>query len=86
MRDALPMGDTQWISPLFSSSCLSFFCLAAAAGTAADAGTAGDRELSEGKFAESNTFGEFSSDLAVGYFAMCGERFLGRPRVSTRSF
>jgi len=32
--------------------------LAAAAGTAVDAG--GDRELSEGKFAESNTFRELA--------------------------
>jgi hypothetical protein len=80
------MGDTQWISPLFSSSYLSFWYLAAAAGMAVDAGTAGDRELSEGKFAYSNTFGEFSSDLAVGYFAMCWERFLWRSHVSTRFF
>ena len=76
MRDALPMGDTQWISPLFSSSCLSYFCLAAAAGTAVDAGTAGDRELSEGKFAESNTFREFSSDRKIAWALLAQFCFL----------
>ena len=52
---------------------------------AVDAGTAGDRELSEGKFAESNTFGEFSSDLAFGYFAKAKGRRRRRPFNNIRA-
>ena len=38
-RQVRPSGGRIWIRPRFSSSCSSFFCSAAAAGTAADAGT-----------------------------------------------
>ncbi len=47
----------------------------------------GDRELSEGKFDASVTFGNFSSDLAVVSFAPCaGSAFYGARTSARNSF